>query len=204
MTGTTTAEKGVMPMTNLAAPEIGTPKRKVRGTSSGKARPVYASGRARPESSAAPAAAWPIPDAVCRYRVDAWQRGVLFLDALRERANNMLEHDQAGMPPLLDFEHETDLDARTFDPPANYALLRITAVGKECLEDCLGETKPPVMIVDPRAGRLGGAWLANFVADLGDGQFDGAWLVENFENLKPGNGIWDKYAKHPLEIGGTT
>jgi hypothetical protein len=28
---------------------------------------------------------------------------------------------------------------------------------------------------------------------LGDGVFDGAYLVENFENLNPANTFWDKY-----------
>ena len=40
---------------------------------------------------------------------------------------------------------------------------------------------------------LGGTWLASFAADLGDGMFDGAYLVENFENLNPANTFWDKY-----------
>jgi pimeloyl-ACP methyl ester carboxylesterase len=42
-------------------------------------------------------------------------------------------------------------------------------------------------------GMLGGTWLASFAADLGDGVFDGAHLVENFENLNPANTFWDKY-----------
>jgi hypothetical protein len=42
-------------------------------------------------------------------------------------------------------------------------------------------------------GLLGGTWLASFTADLGDGKFDGAWLVQNFENLNPANSLWDKY-----------
>jgi pimeloyl-ACP methyl ester carboxylesterase len=42
-------------------------------------------------------------------------------------------------------------------------------------------------------GMLGGSWLASFTADLGDGKFDGAWLVRNFENLNPANSLWDKY-----------
>jgi hypothetical protein len=42
-------------------------------------------------------------------------------------------------------------------------------------------------------GILGGSWLASFTADLGNGKFDGAWLVENFENLNPANKFWDKY-----------
>lgn len=42
-------------------------------------------------------------------------------------------------------------------------------------------------------GMLGGTWLASFVADLGNGKFDGAWLVQNFENLNPANSLWEKY-----------
>ncbi len=42
-------------------------------------------------------------------------------------------------------------------------------------------------------GMLGGTWLSSFAADLGDGVFDGAYLVENFENLNPANTFWDKY-----------
>ena len=42
-------------------------------------------------------------------------------------------------------------------------------------------------------GMLGGTWLASLTADLGNGKFDGAWLVQNFENLNPANSLWDKY-----------
>jgi len=240
------------------------------------------------------------------YGLDAWQRSILFWDALRQRADNILEHERAGLPPLLDFNYETILDARRFAHPANYALLRITEVGEDCGEDCVDPAKPPIVVVDPRAGHgpgiggfkhdsevgmalreghpvyfviffpepaeeqtladvhhalrrfvaevarrhpgkppilygncqagwavtllsadceglvgpavlngsplsywagesgvnpmrvagglQGGAWLAHFVADLGDGRFDGAWLAQNFENLKPEKAIWDKYA----------
>ncbi len=231
---------------------------------------------------------------------------MLFWDVLRQRANIMLEHDEAGMPPVLSFGYETLLDARSFERPANYALLRITAAGEEHLDECLDPTKPPVIIIDPRAGHgpgiggfkrdsevgvalhqgfpvyfitffpaaaphqklvdvlhamrrfvdevaarhpgqapilygncqagwaatlvathcqgpvgpvvlngsplsywagesganpmrltgglLGGCWPAHLLADLGDGRFDGAWLVQNFEMLKPESAIWEKYA----------
>lgn len=238
-----------------------------------------------------------------RYQVDFWQRSVLFLDALRERANNMLAHEQAGLPPVLGFEYETILDARTFERPANYALLRIIPpLGFECMD----ERKRPVLILDPRAGHgpgiggfkqdsevgmalheghpvyfvsffpdpcpgqtledvlralrrfvlevgkrhpgqapvlygncqagwavtllsadceglvgpavlngsplsywageagvnpmrvlgglVGGTWLVHLLADVGNGTFDGAWLVQNFETLNPANALWDKYA----------
>ncbi|MCB1467951.1 MAG: DUF3141 domain-containing protein [Rhizobiaceae bacterium] len=240
------------------------------------------------------------------YGRDLWERTVLFLDTLRERADNMIAHDRAGMPPLLNFKYETLLDARQFERPANYALLKITEVDGNCWDDCVDANKPPVIVVDPRAGHgpgiggfkrdsevgmamaeghpvyfviffpepapdqtledvllalrrfveevawrhdggapvlygncqagwavtllaahceglagpvvlngsplsywageegvnpmrvtgglLGGAWLAHLTADLGDGRFDGAWLAQNFETLKPEKAIWEKYA----------
>ena len=42
------------------------------------------------------------------------------------------------------------------------------------------------------AGLLGGSWLTALMGDLGNGQFDGAWLVANFENLNPANTLWSK------------
>jgi len=86
------------------------------------------------------------------YARDISERSLLFLDVLRERADNMIEHERQGMPPLLDFDHELILDARRFDRPANYALLRITRSGDACWEDCVDKAKPPVIVVDPRAG----------------------------------------------------
>jgi hypothetical protein len=41
-------------------------------------------------------------------------------------------------------------------------------------------------------GILGGTWLSSFASDLGNGKFDGAYLVDNFENLNPANSLWDK------------
>ncbi len=245
------------------------------------------------------------PTDVLSYQRDFWERSVLFWDTLRQRADNMLAHERAGKPPLLDFEYEVVLDARRFERPVNYALLRVLKAGDVCLEDCFDPAKPPLMILDPRAGHgpgiggfkrdsevgialhegypvyfvvfypepfpgqtmvdvlhalrrfvaevsklhddrapvlygncqagwavtilaadceglagpavlngsplsywagesgvnparvagglLGGAWLTHFVSDLGNGRFDGAWLVQNFENLKP-EAVWGKYA----------
>ena len=239
------------------------------------------------------------------YQRDFFERTILFLDTLRQRADNMIAHERAGKPPLLDFDYEMLLDARRFERPANYALLRITRIEGACFKDCVDGSKPPVIIVDPRAGHgpgiggfkresevgmamheghtvyfvtffpepcpgqtladvlhalrrfveevakrhpgkppvlygncqagwaitllsadceglvgsavlngsplsywagesginpmriagglVGGAWLTHFLADLGDGRFDGAWLVANFEILKP-EAVWEKYA----------
>jgi len=71
------------------------------------------------------------------YQRDFLERTVLFWDTLRQRANNMLEHERAGLPPLLDFKHETLLDARRFERPVNYALLRITEIDTHCWDDCV-------------------------------------------------------------------
>jgi hypothetical protein len=41
-------------------------------------------------------------------------------------------------------------------------------------------------------GMLGGSWLTAVTSDLGNGEFDGAWLVQNFEGLNPANTLWSK------------
>lgn len=41
-------------------------------------------------------------------------------------------------------------------------------------------------------GLLGGSWGAAFASDIGHGKFDGAHLVQNFENLNPSNTLWSK------------
>lgn len=248
----------------------------------------------------------PTPFDLLAYQYDVLERSILFFDTLRRRANTMLDHEAAGKPPLLNFKYETVLDAREFETPVNYALLRITDVGDDCWDDCVDLAKPPVIVLDPRAGHgpgiggfkrdsevgiamhvghpvyfviffpdpcpgqtlgdvlaamrqfveyvtkqhsdkqpvlygncqagwaatlvsahcpglagpailngsplsywagepgvnpmrtmggfVGGVWLPHFLSDLSQDCFDGAWLVQNFENLKPGNALWDKYA----------
>lgn len=53
-------------------------------------------------------------------------------------------------------------------------------------------------------GLLGGSWLTALAGDLGCGKFDGAWLVQNFENQNPANTLWTKqynlYSKIDTEI----
>ncbi len=41
-------------------------------------------------------------------------------------------------------------------------------------------------------GLLGGSWLTALASDLGCGKFDGASLVQNFENQNPANTYWTK------------
>jgi hypothetical protein len=41
-------------------------------------------------------------------------------------------------------------------------------------------------------GLTGGSWVTSLLSDLGGGKFDGAWLVQNFENQNPSNTLWSK------------
>ena len=92
----------------------------------------------------------PVVSDLIEYAVDAAQRNVLYWDTLRQRGNEYLQHEMAGKPPLLKFEHELLLDARGFaEHPCNYALLRILPrPGDEPTDDRLR----PFVVVDPRAG----------------------------------------------------
>jgi pimeloyl-ACP methyl ester carboxylesterase len=261
---------------------------------------------AKAQSVPVVATPWDAWQNATQYLVDLTQRSILFWDTLRQRGNNYLEHESAGKPPLLHFEHETVLDARTFERPVNYALLRI--IPPEGVE--VDARRRPYIIIDPRAGHgpgiggfkddsqvgvalraghtvyfvvfypdpvpgqtlpdvcaaeqkfvhrvrelhadapkpvivgncqggwaammlaaatpddtgaivingapmsywggafsegegdnpmryagglLGGTWLSSLVSDIGNGVFDGAHLVQNFENLNPANTFWNKY-----------
>lgn len=41
-------------------------------------------------------------------------------------------------------------------------------------------------------GLLCGSWINSLLGDLGGGKFDGAYLIENFNNLNPANTLWSK------------
>jgi pimeloyl-ACP methyl ester carboxylesterase len=43
------------------------------------------------------------------------------------------------------------------------------------------------------AGVMGGTWIPMFLSDMGNGIFDGANLVQNFEQLNPGRTLFRKY-----------
>ncbi len=254
------------------------------------------------EEIAAPKTPYEFARQWSEYMIDAAQRSVLYWDTLRQRGNQWLEHEAAGKPPVLDYRYELIADARTYDRPANYALVRIIPPRGVEIDDA----KRPFVIVDPRAGHgpgiggfkedsevgvamraghpvyfvifypepmpgqtladitdaeaefirivaerhpqaqkpvvvgncqggwavmmlaaarpdiagplvvngapmsywsgndgespmryagglLGGTWLSLFAADLGGGKFDGANLVQNFENLNPANTLWEKW-----------
>ena len=82
------------------------------------------------------------------YWTDAMQRGVLFLDILRERGNINEEHNAAIAPNVLHFEAELVLDGRKLERPVNYGLVRIIPPADVKID----RAKPPFIVVDPRAG----------------------------------------------------
>jgi hypothetical protein len=77
------------------------------------------------------------------YQQDVLERSILFFDTFTKRANATLEHERPGLPPLLSFKSEKLPDAREFERPVNYALLRIAEVGDKCWDDCVDPAKPP-------------------------------------------------------------
>jgi hypothetical protein len=105
-------------------------------------------------------AGWPHIFELARdYMIDAWQRGVLAVDTLRERGNIFEAHDAAGAPPVLCYDYDTIMDGRSLKRPVNYLLLAIRP--PEGLET--HAWKRPYMIIDPRAGH--GAGIGGFKPD---------------------------------------
>ncbi|WCE72420.1 DUF3141 domain-containing protein (plasmid) [Sulfitobacter faviae] len=146
-----------------------------------------------PEQLTAPETERPSAGANVPYAQDAFERWVLFLDTLRERADNMIAHERQGMPPLLDFDYELLLDARTFERPANYALLRITRAGEDCWDDCVDEAKPPVIVIDPRAGHGPGIGGFKHDSEVGMAMHEGhpVYFVIFFPEPMPGQTLAD-------------
>ena len=130
-----------------------------------------------------------LPVQAFSYWLDRSQRTVLMLDVMRERGNAILEHEAQGKPALLTFESEMILDGRTFDRPANYALLKVKA--REHMK--VDPKKRPYIIVDPRAGH--GPGVGGFKEDsqIGMAMRSGhqCYLVTFFPDPVPGQTIAD-------------
>lgn len=127
------------------------------------------------------------------YMRDVAERSVLFWNALRQRADNMIGHERAGKPPLLDFDYELLLDARRFERPANYALLRITRADDVCFDACFDDSKPPVIVVDPRAGHGPGIGGFKRESEVGMAMHEGhaVYFVIFFPEPCPGQTLAD-------------
>ncbi len=90
----------------------------------------------------------PLFGPVQEYWVDAFQRSVLFLDTLRQRGNRYLEQKKKDVPHVLEFQAELVSDGRKMPRPTNYLLVRILPPEGTTIDP----TRPPFVVVDPRAG----------------------------------------------------
>jgi pimeloyl-ACP methyl ester carboxylesterase len=96
-----------------------------------------------------PSISWSNPALdVWSYWLDAWQRGVLFLDVLQQRSKQYEEHAAKATPHVLKFGVELVMDGRQLPRPVNYVLARVTPPKGVVVN----EKKRPFVIVDPRAG----------------------------------------------------
>lgn len=93
------------------------------------------------------------------YMTDALQRTVLFWDVLRQRSEQYYAQKEKAVPNVLSFDAELVLDARTFERPANYLLVRV----KPPQGVVIDQKKRPFVVVDPRAGH--GPGIGGFKAD---------------------------------------
>jgi pimeloyl-ACP methyl ester carboxylesterase len=104
---------------------------------------------AKLQAAPVPSVSWSNPalDA-WSYWVDAWQRGVLFLDVMQQRSKQYEEHASKPAPHVLKFGAELVMDGRKLPRPVNYVLARIIAPKGVEIDD----KKRPFVIFDPRAG----------------------------------------------------
>ena len=104
---------------------------------------------AKPQAAPLSSVAWrnPALDA-WSYWVDAWQRGVLFLDVLQQRSKQYEEHAAKPAPHVLKFGAELVMDGRKLPRPVNYVLARVTPPKGVHID----EKKRPFVVFDPRAG----------------------------------------------------
>ena len=86
--------------------------------------------------------------AAAEYWTDAWQRTVLCLETLNERGNTALAQAAKEVPHVLTFQADVVLDGRQLERPVNYALVRIVPPADVTIDPA----KPPIIVVDPRAG----------------------------------------------------
>src|SRR5262245_1288323 len=113
------------------------------------------------------------------YAIDAFQRGVLFWDVMRQRGNQYREHMAETVPNVLDYRAELVIDGRSLERPVNYALVGVVPpAGVE-----INPKLRAVMVVDPRAGH--GPGIGGFKADRGVGVAFKAGLPWYFVGFLP-------------------
>jgi hypothetical protein len=130
-----------------------------------------------------------MPNPVLEYWVDACQRYVLILDVLRQRGDNYLEQAARISPVVLNFAAEVVTDGRTFEPPVNYALVRIQPPAGVSIDP----RKRPFIVFDPRAGQGPGIGGMKHDSEIGEVLQAGhpCYFVGFPENPMPGQTIED-------------
>ena len=93
------------------------------------------------------------------YATDAAQRSLLFWDVMRQRGNAYVEHLNAAVPHVLEYQPELVVDGRKLDRPVNYALVRIVPPPGVDID----MKRRPFVVIDPRAGH--GPGIGGFKAD---------------------------------------
>jgi pimeloyl-ACP methyl ester carboxylesterase len=97
------------------------------------------------------------------YAVDGAERSVLFADAMRERGNHFVEHEEGSHKTVLSWEHEIVVDGKTLPRPVNYSLVRIVPPeGVTVRQD-----GRPYIIIDPRAGHGSGIGGFKHASEVG-------------------------------------
>jgi pimeloyl-ACP methyl ester carboxylesterase len=99
------------------------------------------------------------PAAAAEYWIDAWQRSILFLDVMRQRAAQNEAHAAEQAPHVLDYKAELVVDGRRLDRPVNYLLVRILPPADVVIDP----KRRPFVVFDPRAGH--GPGIGGFKAD---------------------------------------
>ncbi|TDX30409.1 uncharacterized protein DUF3141 [Modicisalibacter xianhensis] len=97
--------------------------------------------------------------AAMNYWRDACERSVLYLDVMRQRGNQYLEHMEQTKPNVLGFDTEVLMDGRQLPNPVNYELMRIIPPAGIDID----ESMRPFVVVDPRAGH--GPGIGGFKPD---------------------------------------
>ncbi|MBX9749015.1 MAG: DUF3141 domain-containing protein [Roseococcus sp.] len=123
------------------------------------------------------------------YWVDAAQRAVLVLDALRQRGDTQIARSQSVAPHVLSFEVELLVDGRELPRPVNYGLVRILPPEGQVVDPA----KRPFIVFDPRAGHGPGIGGMKQESEIGVAIAAGhpCYFVGFLPNAVPGQTIED-------------
>lgn len=83
------------------------------------------------------------------YLTDAYQRTLIFLDILRQRGDEQESISERPLATVFVFEHEIILSGHSLKRPINYYLGHILPPQ----DTPINPDKPPVVVIDPRAGQ---------------------------------------------------